>query len=185
MRTALVILTLVAAVVLAGCQTSKNTDKAQPADSVKPAAKTPAPQAAKGEIAVEAEKFATVKNATVKDDAKASGGKAVLFDQDSSMIETTVDLPAGKFQVVVMGSSISDKDDAVNLTVAPVDPKSVLRRAQNRVIFDAEANGYIAGTSHDEAIVLNVPAATQVKVTIETTEEKNMRIDRLTFQPAK
>jgi hypothetical protein len=143
-----------------------------------------APDSPKATVAVEAEKFATIKDATVKDDTKASGGKALLMDKESSKIETTVDLPAGKFRLVLIGASPDDEHDALNVTVAPVDAKSTLRKAEARVIFDAEKDGYAADPGADK-IDLDLAAATKVKLTIKVADEKGMRVDRAEFQPAK
>ncbi|MDD4889731.1 MAG: hypothetical protein PHU85_07345 [Phycisphaerae bacterium] len=92
MRSAVVL----AATLMIGCQTPAGPKDTAPSVGVKAGAP----------VRIEAESFATITKAVVKDFKDASGGKAVVFDRDTSAIETVVAVPPGKYKIVAVGMAV-------------------------------------------------------------------------------
>jgi hypothetical protein len=178
------ILALAAAALLVGCPPKPAEKGAKPKAGETPRLTglkvTPVPAAGEA-VCIEAEKF-KITDATVKDYPKASGGKAVLMDKDTSKIETTVELPAGKYDVVLTAIAPDEDRDAVDVSVDGVDPKSGVRPARERVFFDKEYNTFVPGSVKVE---VTLPHKAQVKLTVAVDNEKDMAIDKVEFVPSK
>ena len=75
------------------------------------------PEMKDGLMTLEVETF-TLEDATVKDLQGATGGKAVLFDKETSSAKTTVTLKKGNYEVTVFVQGVDPDHDAFFLSVA-------------------------------------------------------------------
>ena len=126
---------------------------------------------AQGEIVLEAEGLA-LKDCAAKSLAGASGGKAVLFDKESSEARGTVELKKGKYKAVVYMEGASDDEDAVYVTVG--------QGSKTRVFAD-EHGAVVAGTlyeSEDQFFTVTIDKEGPCSVVL-TTAEKNVYVDRV------
>ncbi len=125
-------------------------------------------------------------NCQAKDYAKASAGKAVLFDKDSGKAETTVELPAGKYKVVAVGMAPDGQQDALSLVIEGVDRAQGVRAVNERICFDQEFNAFgDCSTPEDATLELTMPAKGNVKLSLEITDEAGMAVDCVKFEPVK
>ncbi len=134
-----------------------------------------------GNVLVEAESL-TVSNAPVKAYAQASGGKAVLMDKDTSKLEGTVDLKAGKFKVIVTGMAPDGFQDAMDLAVTGVDVAQKVAPVRQRVCFDEQFNAFVAASS-EPAPEITLAQPGKVKVALTIDDETGMCVDKVEFQP--
>jgi hypothetical protein len=124
-----------------------------------------------GEVVLEVESF-TLKNATVKDLAGASGGKAVLFDKaEESSATKEVQLKAGKYEAVVYVQAADEDTDAFYLTVGGEESR----------LFPEEYGKVLPA----KAVAFEVKADGAVKLELKASEEAGMLLDRVVIKPAK
>jgi hypothetical protein len=143
--------------------------KAEPAKpDPRPAPLPPAPGAA-AERVLEVEGLA-LKNAEVRERPDAGGGKAVLFGDEAASAETEVQLPAGKYAVVVYAQAPDSDRDAFYLVVAGDEQRSYPRKY-----------GRLAPCVPME---IEVKEPAKVKVQLRGDEESTLYLDRVVIRPA-
>jgi len=124
-----------------------------------------------GETVLEVESF-TLKDATAKDLAGASGGKAVLFDKaDESTATKEVQLKAGKYEAVVYVQAADEDTDAFYLTVGGEESR----------LFPEEYGKVLPA----KAVAFEVKADGAVKFELRASEEAGLLLDRVVIRPAK
>ena len=132
--------------------------------------KTMATVAPAGTIVVELEKF-TLAKWEVKNLEGASGGKAVLLVDEAGQAETTVELKAGTYDLVVYGLAPSYEGDAFYVRVGP-------QAEERRVIKD------IKQLLPCEPLRFTMAKDGPCKVLI-TFAEENLLLDRVEIRPVK
>ena len=115
---------------------------------------------------------------TVIDDAEASGGKAVLMDRKSSQIVFGVDLPAGKYQLAIVGYGVDGSSDSLWVEVDSGAPQA----------FHMPQKSYSRSAS-DSALTTATPTVTLEgdelhRIAVSLRELPPMRVDRFIFQDA-
>ncbi len=161
---------LTLAVGLAGCDLSTGGDGASAA----------AASSGPAMVAIELEAFDTHTDAPVVEDASASGGKAVHFQNFTSKATAEVELAAGSYEVVAVANAPDASQDAVGLVVEPADDASGVRYARERVYFDEKFGAYVESSAR---LALVVPRPGKVKVTVEVTDETGVMVDKVVFKP--
>lgn len=136
-------------------------------------------------VRVEAEAFGPQKDVQLKQDANASGGKAVLFDKKTGTAETIVTVKPGVYRILAVGMAPGGGDhDSMNLSVKPVEgdqgaagPEGTPAiDIQQRMSFDANFEKFCDGSSPP---VLVIAREGKLKITLSATEETGFLVDRL------
>jgi hypothetical protein len=169
----------VAVGLLVGCKETGEvpvveTPTVEVAPPVAPPVTPPVMPPAVGVVTLEVETF-KLDEAEVRDLAGASGGKAVLFNSETSGAETSVPLKKGTYEVTLYMQGADEDHDAVYLSVAGIE---------NRLYADEWGRVVVGAVPDQERFTVAVPKDGPCKVVL-LAAETDVYLDRVVLKLVK
>jgi hypothetical protein len=164
MRTGHLIVALCAGLALLGCA---GPAAGPAAETAKPAV----PVEKNGVITLEIEDFPTLKDAKAMPLTGAGGGKAVLFDKETSLATTTVNLKKGTYEVTLYIQAVDPDHDAVLLSI---------NGSENRLFTNDYGNVVPASDPFTFEMAADGPCVIQLK-----PAELDVQLDRVELKRTK